>query len=61
MGTTFVFSSGDNGVAGNGGDCLNADGSQSTDGAIFNPGFPAGCPYVTGTEPFSILWRGVCS
>lgn len=30
-------SSGDNGVAGNGALCLNADGSQTTSGAIFNP------------------------
>lgn len=47
MGVTFLFSSGDWGVAGNGGYCLNTDGTQSPDGAVFNPSFPATCPYVT--------------
>ncbi|KDR74659.1 hypothetical protein GALMADRAFT_123401 [Galerina marginata CBS 339.88] len=47
MGVTVVYSSGDYGVAGNGGLCLNADGSQSEDGSIFNPSFPATCPFVT--------------
>jgi len=47
MGVTVVYSSGDFGVAGNGGDCLNPDGSQSKDGKIFNPSFPGTCPYVT--------------
>ncbi|KAG1804120.1 subtilisin-like protein [Suillus subaureus] len=47
MGVTFLFSSGDEGVAGNTGNCLNADGSQTWDGKIFNPSFPATCPYVT--------------
>lgn len=47
MGVTFLFSSGDSGVAGNTGNCLNADGTQTADGKIFNPSFPATCPYVT--------------
>ncbi|KAJ7669260.1 subtilisin-like protein [Mycena polygramma] len=47
MGVTVVYSSGDNGVAGNGGLCLNADGSQTTGGKIFNPSFPSTCPFVT--------------
>lgn len=47
MGVTVLYSSGDNGVAGNGGVCLGADGSQSADGTRFNPTFPAGCPFVT--------------
>lgn len=47
MGTTFIYSSGDFGVAGNGGTCLNPDGSQTTDGKRFNPSFPSGCPWVT--------------
>ena len=46
MGVTFLFSSGDNGVAGNG-ECLNANGVESSNGTRFNPGFPATCPYVT--------------
>ncbi|KAF8835707.1 subtilisin-like protein, partial [Paxillus ammoniavirescens] len=51
MGVTVIYSSGDNGVAGNGNVCLNPDGnvasSQSSDGKIFNPTFPSTCPYVT--------------
>ncbi|OAX32243.1 subtilisin-like protein [Rhizopogon vinicolor AM-OR11-026] len=47
MGVTLLFNSGDFGVAGEGGACLNANGSQSTDGKIFNPTFPGTCPYVT--------------
>ncbi|KIJ65932.1 hypothetical protein HYDPIDRAFT_187022 [Hydnomerulius pinastri MD-312] len=46
MGVTVLFSSGDSGVAGNGGYCLNA-GTESPWGLIFNPGFPSTCPYVT--------------
>ncbi|KAL0946313.1 hypothetical protein HGRIS_012554 [Hohenbuehelia grisea] len=47
MGVTVLYSSGDNGVAGNGGLCQNPDGSQSRNGKIFNPGFPGGCPFIT--------------
>ncbi|KAJ7463327.1 subtilisin-like protein [Mycena latifolia] len=47
MGVTVLYSSGDNGVAGNGNLCLNSDGSQSTTATRFNPTFPGGCPYVT--------------
>ena len=55
MGTSFLVSSGDNGVAGNYGICIDPDnrlpGSDATytDGSygVFNPTFPAGCPYVT--------------
>ncbi|KAG9312098.1 tripeptidyl-peptidase I [Chiua virens] len=47
MGVTVLFSSGDHGVAGQGSLCLNPDGSQSTDGKVFNPTFPGTCPYVT--------------
>ncbi|KAJ7089341.1 subtilisin-like protein [Mycena belliarum] len=47
MGVTFLFSSGDNGVAGNSGQCLYADGSPYTYGTIFNPSFPSTCPFVT--------------
>ncbi|KAF9474366.1 subtilisin-like protein [Pholiota conissans] len=47
MGVTILYSSGDNGVAGNEGLCLNPDGSQSYDGLIFNPSFPSTYPYVT--------------
>ncbi|CAA7270109.1 unnamed protein product [Cyclocybe aegerita] len=47
MGVTVIYSSGDNGVAGNGDLCLNTDGSQTDSGTIFNPGFPSSCPYIT--------------
>lgn len=47
MGITVLYSSGDNGVAGNNNTCLNPDGSQSADGKLFNPSFPSTCPYVT--------------
>ncbi|KAJ7716256.1 subtilisin-like protein [Mycena maculata] len=46
MGVTVLYSSGDNGVAGNDG-CLTPDGSESEDGKIFNPSFPSTCPFVT--------------
>lgn len=47
MGTTVFHSSGDNGVAGNGGVCLNSTHDPVDDGTVFNPGFPASCPFVT--------------
>ncbi|KAF4612802.1 hypothetical protein D9613_011842 [Agrocybe pediades] len=47
MGVTVIYSSGDNGVAGNAGVCLMPDGSETDYGSIFNPSFPSTCPYVT--------------
>ncbi|KAG9312230.1 peptidase S8/S53 domain-containing protein [Chiua virens] len=47
MGVTFLFSSGDTGVAGNGNRCLDPNGFQSVFADIFNPTFPSTCPYVT--------------
>ncbi|KAJ7474183.1 peptidase S8/S53 domain-containing protein [Mycena latifolia] len=44
MGVTVLYSSGD----GDGELCLNPDGSQSETGEVFNPMFPATCPFVTG-------------
>ena len=48
QGTTILYSSGDYGVAGNGGQCIAANGSYN-DGTSgrFNPSFPGTCPYVT--------------
>ncbi|KAJ3512115.1 hypothetical protein NLJ89_g3712 [Agrocybe chaxingu] len=48
MGTTVVYSSGDNGVAGFDNICLDADHNESdyTTG-LFNPEFPSSCPFVT--------------
>ncbi|KAI9509937.1 subtilisin-like protein [Russula earlei] len=48
MGSTVLYSSGDFGVAGNGGVCLNANGQPVPSGGTkFNPSFPATCPFVT--------------
>lgn len=51
QGVSVIYSSGDFGVAGNGGACLAANGSAdaTNDGASgkFNPSFPGGCPWVT--------------
>ncbi|OBZ71486.1 Tripeptidyl-peptidase SED1 [Grifola frondosa] len=47
MGTTVLYSSGDDGVAGNGGLCLNSRGEASNSGTTFNPDFPVTCPFVT--------------
>ncbi|TFK85969.1 subtilisin-like protein [Polyporus arcularius HHB13444] len=47
LGTTVLYSSGDDGVAGNGGVCLNANGQPARNGKRFNPDFPASCPFVT--------------
>ncbi|KAJ7637005.1 subtilisin-like protein [Roridomyces roridus] len=47
MGVTVLYSSGDNGVAGNGALCLTSNDKDSAQGQIFNPGFPSTCPFVT--------------
>ncbi|KAI9852854.1 MAG: hypothetical protein M1838_004413 [Thelocarpon superellum] len=49
QGVTFLFSSGDYGVAGNGGQCIDANTRQFNSGGsgMFNPSFPPTCPYVT--------------
>ncbi|KAI0783459.1 subtilisin-like protein [Abortiporus biennis] len=47
MGTTVLYSSGDDGVAGNGGVCLNAQGQMSRNGTRFSPGFPVTCAFLT--------------
>ncbi|KAI0072201.1 hypothetical protein K474DRAFT_1605557 [Panus rudis PR-1116 ss-1] len=47
MGTTVLYSSGDDGVAGNGGVCLNAQGRPSRNGTKFNPDFPVTCGLLT--------------
>lgn len=46
MGVTFLFSSGDSGVAGNG-ICLDSNGYEDPYGEVFNPTFPGTCPYIT--------------
>ena len=44
MGTSVLYSSGDDGVAGFGDVCLLPNGTESADGKRFNPSFPGGCP-----------------
>ncbi|KIJ15541.1 hypothetical protein PAXINDRAFT_99416 [Paxillus involutus ATCC 200175] len=47
MGVTVLYSSGDYGVAGYDGMCLEPNGTQTATGSIFNPSFPGTCPYIT--------------
>jgi tripeptidyl-peptidase-1 len=47
LGSSVLYSSGDNGVAGNGGLCLTSTGKISRSGKTFNPDFPVTCPFVT--------------
>ena len=56
QGTTILYSSGDNGVAGNGGQCIGPGGvyNDGTSG-MFNPGFPSTCPYVTSVGATQIV------
>lgn len=46
QGVSVILASGDSGVAARGTDDNNADGCLGT-GQVFNPDFPASCPYVT--------------
>ncbi|KAJ6555036.1 subtilisin-like protein [Mycena vulgaris] len=55
MGTSVFYSSGDNGVAGNGGVCLNADLQPVSNGTVFNPSFPSTCPWLTSVGATQIL------
>lgn len=59
-GTTFVYSSGDYGVAGNSGQCCTkakcAGGTyNSGTTGTFNPSFPGTCPYVTSVGATQIV------
>ncbi|KAJ6527095.1 subtilisin-like protein [Mycena capillaripes] len=55
MGTSVFYSSGDDGVAGNGGVCLNSTLQPVDNGTVFNPGFPSTCPFVTSVGATQIL------
>ena len=56
QGTTFFYSSGDNGVAGNGAQCIGANGTYNAGGSgKFNPSFPSTCPYVTSVGATQIV------
>ncbi|KAI9714044.1 MAG: hypothetical protein M1820_000774 [Bogoriella megaspora] len=47
QGVTILYSSGDYGVAGNGGQCLAPNGTLFDGNGTFVPSFPGTCPYVT--------------
>ncbi|KAL2065941.1 hypothetical protein VTL71DRAFT_3611 [Oculimacula yallundae] len=49
QGVSILYSSGDFGVAGNGGQCIDSVTGAYNNGSngLFNPSFPGGCPYVT--------------
>lgn len=49
QGVTVLYSSGDYGVAGNGGQCIDPVSGNYTNGTSgkFNPSFPGTCPYIT--------------
>ncbi|KAJ7624321.1 subtilisin-like protein [Mycena polygramma] len=55
MGTSVFYSSGDDGVAGNGGVCLNSTLQQVENGTVFSPAFPSTCPFVTSVGATQIL------
>ncbi|MCJ1404465.1 hypothetical protein MMC11_007690 [Xylographa trunciseda] len=59
-GVTIIYSSGDNGVAGNGAQCCTkakcAGGTYNAGGSgTFNPSFPGTCPYVTSVGATQIV------
>ena len=47
MGTTVLYSSGDEGVAGHGELCIGPNGTEVAETGAFNPTFPGVCPFVT--------------
>ncbi|KAJ5040232.1 uncharacterized protein L3040_005893 [Drepanopeziza brunnea f. sp. 'multigermtubi'] len=57
QGVSILYSSGDFGVAGNGGACIDPVTGAYNNGSqgIFNPSFPGGCPYVTSVGATQIL------
>ncbi|KAK3940564.1 putative subtilisin-like protein [Diplogelasinospora grovesii] len=56
-GVTVLYSSGDNGVAGNQGECIDAVTGAYNNGSsgLFNPSFPGSCPYVTSVGATQII------
>jgi tripeptidyl-peptidase-1 len=56
LGTTFVYSSGDSGVAGGGNSCIDSDGyyNDGTSGQ-FVPSFPSTCPYILSVGATQII------
>ena len=56
-GTTILYSSGDYGVAGNGGQCIDPATGNYNNGSSgkFNPSFPGTCPYITSVGATQIV------
>lgn len=57
QGVSVLYSSGDFGVAGNGGQCIDSTTGAYNNGSsgMFNPSFPGTCPYVTSVGATQIL------
>ncbi|KAF5868249.1 putative subtilisin-like protein [Botrytis fragariae] len=57
QGVSVLYSSGDFGVAGNGGQCIDSKTGAYNNGSsgMFNPSFPGTCPYVTSVGATQIL------
>ncbi|ESZ93201.1 Pro-kumamolisin [Sclerotinia borealis F-4128] len=57
QGVSVLYSSGDFGVAGNGGQCIDATTGAYNDGStgIFNPSFPGTCPYITSVGATQVM------
>ncbi|KAH8662151.1 Pro-kumamolisin [Xylariales sp. PMI_506] len=57
QGVTMVFSSGDNGVAGNSAQCIDTATNSYNNGSsgTFNPSFPGTCPYVLSVGATQIV------
>ncbi|TAQ88670.1 hypothetical protein B7494_g2997 [Chlorociboria aeruginascens] len=57
QGVSILYSSGDYGVAGNGGECIDTATNSYNDGSsgTFNPSFPGTCPYITSVGATQIV------
>jgi tripeptidyl-peptidase-1 len=57
QGVSILYSSGDFGVAGNSGQCINAVTGAYNNGSdgLFNPSFPGTCPYITSVGATQVL------
>lgn len=57
QGVSILYSSGDFGVAGNGGQCIDSATGAYNNGSsgIFNPSFPGTCPYITSVGATQIM------
>lgn len=57
QGVSVLYSSGDFGVAGNGGQCISSTTGAYNNGSsgIFNPSFPGTCPYITSVGATQVI------